>query len=451
MRLAPISLSLQTLYADLVQKAQKDGPLPAVISRKTIKGKVYLYAKEKHGEQRIDRYLGLAGDPEVEIAVAEIKRSEEDAKLRRDLVRLIKDGGVQGPSQEVGRILEAMSRAGYFRGGLILVGTIAYQTYPITIGAFLSDASMMTLDADFAIASVVDAGGEADLTKVLQRADESFRPMPGLPSRHPPKRFRSGKGFEVEILTPVRSRDDSRSVPAPTIGVSAFPVQYLNYLIKDSITAVALYGDGVLLKVPQPARYAIHKLIVAAQPNRRLEKRPKDLVQAGSLIDALLETNKWALIDALNDARVRGPKWKEAIDRSLSEIGLNVKTLLKAEEITRRKVLAAEKSDVGSDLWKYALLIMAERPDGTASTADLITRLPHYIDIPEHMRALLAGRLDKKFSQRVRNLKSHKAAKTNFIYRGFAEDIEGGFKITEKGREFVKSNFPAAPKKPRRS
>jgi len=93
------------------------------------------------------------------------------------------------------------------------------------------------------------------------------------------------------------------------------------------------------------------------------------------------------------------------------------------------------------DLWKFALLIMATRADGCISTTDLIAELPNYIQVPEGSQEGLSGRNDNKFSQIVRNLKSHKTAKTNFIYQGLAEDIKGGFRITDKGREFVKSYF----------
>jgi hypothetical protein len=97
--------------------------------------------------------------------------------------------------------------------------------------------------------------------------------------------------------------------------------------------------------------------------------------------------------------------------------------------------------DLRRDLWKYALLVIATRPSGEMSTSDLLHELPEYIQIPPEASEGLAGRLDTKFSQLVRNLKSHKTTKTNFIYQGFAEDIAGGFRITAKGRDFVQSYF----------
>ncbi|MBB6427036.1 DNA damage-inducible protein D [Sphingopyxis sp. JAI128] len=97
--------------------------------------------------------------------------------------------------------------------------------------------------------------------------------------------------------------------------------------------------------------------------------------------------------------------------------------------------------DLRADLWKYALLIMSVRPNGEISTTDLINEMPNYVNLSEEHTAANASRKDSKFSQLVRNLKSHKTAKTNLIYQGYAEDIRGGFKITPKGMAYVMEYF----------
>lgn len=97
--------------------------------------------------------------------------------------------------------------------------------------------------------------------------------------------------------------------------------------------------------------------------------------------------------------------------------------------------------DLRNDLWKYALLIMSVRPDGEISTSDLIEEMPNYINLSEEHTAVNSSRKDSKFSQIVRNLKSHKNTKKNFIYQGYAQDIPGGFKIARKGLDFVREYF----------
>jgi len=101
----------------------------------------------------------------------------------------------------------------------------------------------------------------------------------------------------------------------------------------------------------------------------------------------------------------------------------------------------APEIDINRDLWKYALLVMVQRPNMEISTSELIRELPNYIAVPDDVAAPSASRRDSKFSQLVRNLKSHKDAKTNFIRQGYAEAIPRGFRATEKGKKFVLDFF----------
>jgi hypothetical protein len=86
----------------------------------------------------------------------------------------------------------------------------------------------------------------------------------------------------------------------------------------------ALWGAGVTVTVPRPARYAVHKLIVAQRrdPGSRL-KRAKDLEQARIIFEALATMEPFAIEDALEDAREQGEEgWARPIARSLAELGL---------------------------------------------------------------------------------------------------------------------------------
>lgn len=93
------------------------------------------------------------------------------------------------------------------------------------------------------------------------------------------------------------------------------------------------------------------------------------------------------------------------------------------------------------DLWKYALLVMVQKPGMEIKTSDLIAELPRYIVVPDDTKEINASRGDSKFDQLVRNLKSHKTTKTNFIFQGYAEAVPGGFRATAKGLDFVREYF----------
>jgi hypothetical protein len=323
----PLPLNVQTLYADLTQSVTFSTTPPGSVFTQTIRGKPYLYAAEKHGAVRITRYLGLAEDPETTERAQNIRRAAQDAKGRRTTVSMLKRSGLPAPSIAMGRLLEAIAKAGLFNNGIVLVGTAAYQIYPAVVGATLSAAALTTQDADLAAASLAvasDSKGES-LLDVIKRADPTFIPQPSLDPGTLPWRFRSAAGLEIEVVTRHRTRaDEERPVVIPGLRCSAQPLRYLEFLIADPISAVALYGAGVPVTVPQPARYAVHKLIVAQVRRASSAKREKDLIQARELIAALDTANPGAVQDALADARRRGPKWKAAIDRSLREIGLKL-------------------------------------------------------------------------------------------------------------------------------
>jgi len=84
-----------------------------------------------------------------------------------------------------------------------------------------------------------------------------------------------------------------------------------------------------------------------------------------------------------------------------------------------------------------ALRAAAARKDGYISTSDLIRHLSDEFAPTGEDAKILDGRSDTKFSQIVRNLKSHKDTSTNIFARGFAEETNDGIKITEAGRRFL--------------
>ena len=80
-----------------------------------------------------------------------------------------------------------------------------------------------------------------------------------------------------------------------------------------------LHGAGVLVRVPDPLRFALHKLILAER-RRATPKARKDLVQAETLIEALIEDRPDDLRDLWGELTDRGPKWRELAEASLRRL-----------------------------------------------------------------------------------------------------------------------------------
>lgn len=322
----PIPLHVETLYAELVQRCIDAPGRGGSVYERTLKGIRYVYAKTPVGEKREDRFLGRAGESETLAAVDAVRAANAAGAGRRSLVRLIKSAGVPSPTHMLGAVLETLVDAELARD-LVVVGTAAYQCYSPVIGYRLPAAALSTQDADFATATLAIAGRKAgeSFEQILQRADSTFAAVPGLDPRKPPSRFRAGNGFLVDLLTPLYRRSDRNPMSIPALSAGAVPMQQLDWFIADPMQAVALHGSGVLVRVPQPARFAIHKLIVAQKRGIATAKRQKDLLQAGSLIEALKSRDPWSLRDAYADAAGKGKRgWALPIERSLREIGISI-------------------------------------------------------------------------------------------------------------------------------
>lgn len=312
----PIPLNLMTLYADLLQSVEMgDGP-PGSIA---VKGKRYVYVTTKDGSARVEKYLGLAADPAVQQEMERAKHAAERAKSLRNTVALLKRGRFPAPSLALGRILEVLANAGLFKRGMTLVGTGAYQTYAGATGYYLPSATYATNDADLSVAEFLPGTDEEDIESILKRANPTFRPVWHAQDKLP-RAFRSSDGFTVDILT--RKGRSQGPVLVEALGCAAVPLSFQEFPVEEAIETVALYGTGVLVRVPTPARFAVHKLLVA-QRRKETEtaKRQKDLRQAQELMDILLASDEATLQDALDEARNRGKSWRAAINASLREMG----------------------------------------------------------------------------------------------------------------------------------
>lgn len=315
--------SLQTLFAELLQQAET-APRPGSVYRRTLEGGEYIYAKVPVGTARIDRFIGKSGDVAAEAEAAAYKQGSELAAQRRRLVAMLRRERLAAPDRTTGAVLDALAYAGLFHAGAVLVGTAAYMLSEPLIGSRLPSPTLMTGDLDLAAASVaMEAEPPDGFEAILRRADPTFEGVPQLTPQAPPSRFRAASGYLVDLVTPTRTRGDDNPVALRGLEAGAAPLQHLAWLIESPVRTVALWGPGVVVTVPQPARFAVHKLILAQRRDASGRmKRTKDLAQAKAMIEALMAHDPFALEDALSDAAAQGDKgWRTPLTRSLREIG----------------------------------------------------------------------------------------------------------------------------------
>jgi hypothetical protein len=322
MRTSDLTPTVQTLYAELVQQLES-APVPGTVYRRERDGIEYFYAKVPVGTDRIDTFIGRVGQIAAEAMAASFTQAMNLAKERRRIVAMLKSAGLAGPNKILGAAMDAIAHAGLFRNGAVLVGTAAYMLSEPFVGRRLPRPTLMTGDLDLATVDVaLVAEPPQAIEEILRRADPSFEAVLHLDPRKPPSRFRNAQGYSVDLVIQKRGIRDANPVRLRGLQAGAAPLQHLDWLVESPLNAAALWGSGVAVKIPRPARYAVHKLILAQKRGSTdRAKRAKDLDQADALMTALRWHDPFSLEDALEDARSQGRKgWAEPIDRSLAEL-----------------------------------------------------------------------------------------------------------------------------------
>ncbi len=323
--MTPLSSIAISAYTDLV-RLLKDDALSDVQGKPTLKqrgDKAYWYAARRVGTEMRFIYIGEDSE-ETRARIERIEELRATAKGRQAqrsrLVRLLRAEGMTPTDRATGAILSAMAAAGTFRLGGTIVGTNAFRLYEGELGVRLPLGGMAnTGDIDIAQFEKLSVALQDQVDPGLAETFSAlkFDPVPGLYKGRTWRWAQGGSGQLVEFLIPAFGDETIRDLPA--LGVGAQALNYLNFLIAEPIFAAALYRSGILVQVPRPERYAIHKLIIA---DRRRDgagslKSAKDREQAAFLIEAMAEDRPDDLAQAYATALRVDPRWRERIGNSL--------------------------------------------------------------------------------------------------------------------------------------
>ena len=295
-------------------------------TRVTVKGRVFWYDKYRLGTQMAQKYIGPDSDDLRtrldRLGALKVERNARRTERTR-LVRILRAEGYVSTDQKTGSLLAAFAKTGVFRLGGTIVGTVAFRHYEGELGVVMgADRLAQTGDIDIGsfeqLSFAIGDGVETPLADVF--ADLKFRPIPSLDHGRVWRWEQAGGETLVEFLMPAMRDEGIRDLPA--LGVSAQALRHLDYLLADPVPAVSLYRSGVLIQIPRPERFAIHKLIVAERRKGGPEalKASKDRAQAGFLIAALDELRPDELREARDEALARGPNWQRRIKASLTRL-----------------------------------------------------------------------------------------------------------------------------------
>lgn len=319
----------QTAYAQLLDAAlsiahfRSVADLPGAFAFKVVKGHKYWYFQytEPSGKLR-QVYVG----PDNE-AVHALMAKRSDAAVSRQLQPLAASAVVLGCAEILPKHLKVISRLaeyGFFNAGGVLIGTHAFLAYGNMLGVQWGDASR-TQDIDFAhagknISLALPSNIEVNTHDAINSLQMGLLPIAGL----------SGKGgatylspkdpsFRLDFLTTLH-RGFEAPYQHPKLNVSLQPLKFMEFSLEQVQQAVLFNQEGaVVVNIPHPARYALHKLIVFGERQGTFAaKSPKDLLQAASLLALLKERRPWEVEAAWLNMKGRGKGWAERAERGMA-------------------------------------------------------------------------------------------------------------------------------------
>ena len=320
----------QTAYAELYELVQiaetsrSPASLTGKIAWKNVKGSRYAYwaFKEIDGRKR-EYYLGPEGPAIAAIEAARERGAPALDAVARQAAAALAHGCVATPPKHF-RITKRLADYQFFRAGGLLVGTHAFLALGNQLGVAWGSGTR-TLDLDFAhagpggnVSVALPADMDANAHDALTSLEFGFLPSLGgskslaslYVSEHEPE-------LRIDFLTVVRRAN--REVHAPNLGIALSPLKFLDYLIERPGQGVLIgRADAALINLPDPARYGLHKLIVAYERGAKHPKHDKDILQALALIEWHLQRDPHGLISAWNDLATRGAGWVKRARASLA-------------------------------------------------------------------------------------------------------------------------------------
>lgn len=318
--------STQTLYAQLLDEvlgAAYSARGISFITRRVRSG-VYWYMQYTIGSSQRSFYLGPDDAPLRERIAATRAMWEADApsaKERARLVAMLTAGGAVGLPASHSRVLEALEQAGVFMVGGVLIGSHSY--------ALMANALGVRWPVDLAHDNafhVAIPDKKVDLEVALSEADKGFFAVPALNPREPSTTFKiRGSELSVSLLTPMHGKTDSRAKKIFSLNAMASPMRFLDFILEDTQPAVLPYRHGVLVNIPSPARFALHKLVVSQRrPAAFAVKARKDILQAQEVLGLLAEERPGDILLAMEAVQKMPSKFRAQLNQGMSQLDAKI-------------------------------------------------------------------------------------------------------------------------------
>jgi len=334
-----IGMAYQMAWSDMADLAGGQAQVfmgsPGNVLERDCRGHQYVFHQYTSAAgNRVQNQLGRADDPQTQVARETLRERIAQTKALvesiRDLVKL----GYQVADFKTYGVAAALYNAGLFQHGLTLIGSHAYGVLLNTLG--ISATPYRSNDVDVARGPGKLVLPSLDLAQLLAQTQIDFVPVPAFNHQDPSTSHKErGKSpFRVDLLVPSKTMKIG-TVAVPVLKSFATALPYLGYLLENTSMATLISRHGAVpVRVPEAARFAVHKLVVADLRVNQRDKTAKDIHQAAVLLAALVQRQPGdieAAVAALpNAARPHGVRRMQALRTELA--GETLEAVLQALE-----------------------------------------------------------------------------------------------------------------------
>lgn len=333
-----LPIETQTLYSELLEHLRVADFLRSFsalsgnfLLRERGEGQYWYFRTSEGPESRPSEfYIGLDNDA-TRLLIETYKEGRTaviDSESRSvRLTSMLRSGGLAMTDAASAKIIKGFGAAGVFKLGGVLIGTHAFVAIGNSLGVKWP-SSVSTQDVDFSAPRQIDFGIPqtpqllADLPTTVESLAMGFIPHIHTHKDVKPTSFVVlGKDWRIDLLTTPQGADRETPVFIPRFKTHAQPLAFMEYCLGKTMNAIIVNGGSTLVRVPEPARFAIHKLLVASnRAKESFSKIEKDRLQAYLVLSFLQEERPGDITIAAEDACNQGSSWLRRIREQASRL-----------------------------------------------------------------------------------------------------------------------------------
>lgn len=332
-RYTELPLAAQTAFSQLAEATlvadhlRSIADLPGSFTSKPVKGHKYWYYQYYDAAGK-NRQFFVGPDNDAVRALIERKGKPGARTALAPLVRSAEALGCVQIQNRHFKVLKRLAEYGFFESGGVLVGTHAFLAYSNHLGLrFSAGSADHTHDIDFAHAGknmslALKPDFKVDVHEAIASLEMGFLPVSGM-SGNAGATYLNPKEpeFRLDFLTTLIREGDEPYVH-PDLGVTLQPLKFMEFSLENIQQTTLISGEEALtVNVPHPARYAMHKLIIAGERTGTFQqKTSKDLIQAGILLSFYKERRPHEAEEIWKDLVSRGKGWASRARQGLKQL-----------------------------------------------------------------------------------------------------------------------------------